>query len=121
MIKKLITLLAIVIANQQPSVAQPIPSGEYVSNFGSEDYWVRVVDGRITSAEGSTRHSPPVSQFQILDFNSLIPAIKVKTHQNHIWSLCLVSTAPSWGRYWRIAYCDFDKGWTERSHRIQHD
>ena len=84
MTKKLITLLAIVIANQQPSVAQPIPSGEYVSNFGSEDYWVRVVDGRITSAEGSTRHSPPVSQFQILDFNSLIPAIKVKTHQNHI-------------------------------------
>lgn len=113
MIQNFIALLAIVLANQQPAVARQIPSGKYVDLAGSEDFYVIVVDGRISSSQCG-RVCPPVSQFQILNFNTSIPSIMVEDHLNRKWSMCLESTAPSWANRGRVAYCNFDKGWTDR-------
>ena len=112
MIQKLIFLLSIILANQLSASAQQIPSGRYVDLSGSEDFYVVVVNGRVSSTQCVPgRGCPPVSQFQILNFNSSIPAITVK-HQNWTHEMCLESTAPSWANKVRVAYCSFDKGWT---------
>ena len=109
-LKNLMILFSMILANQLPASAQQIPSGKYVDLFGSEDWFVVIKNGRVSSSQCG-RSCPPVSQFQILKLNSSIPAIMVKDHTNHIWSMCLESTAPSWAKRGTVAYCSFD-GWT---------
>ena len=115
-LKNLMVLFSMILANQLPASAQQIPSGKYVDLVGSEDWFVVIKNGRVSSSQ-CIIWCPPVSQFQILKLNSSIPAIMVKDHQNNIMSMCLESTAPSWAKRFTVAYCSFDKGWTKDDQR----